>query len=278
MEGVGPNGLKGRSSVSQVSCTLCLTVFTPSDSSILLCEGGSVPLAAPSRVCALFPARQARWEQLLLHGCIKRPTRLHRASCHWAQDPGGVPKRAPGPLPRVWRSPVGPPLPDAPGGSGLGGATPRPARSQSSPARSGCLEPRPGTERGAGKPAGSDRAGELGELCGATACGARRAGAGRGARLRRALRSAPRSPGTLRVAGERSCRHLDGGGAASERAPQGAARLSPVTPGLEAKAEAGARLYGQVRASSRPFLCGASVRPAGAAVSAAWSLTLLLNH
>lgn len=130
------------------------------------------------------------------------------------------------------------------------------------------------------EPAGRERAGELGELCGATACGARRAGAGRGARLRRALRNAPRSPGTLRAAGERSCPHLDGGCvcAASERAPQGAARVSPVTPGLEAKAEAGARLYRQVRASSRPFLCGASVRPAGAAVSAAWSLTLLLNH
>lgn len=278
MEGVGPNGLKGRSSVSQVSCTLCLTVFTPSDSSILLCEGGSVPLAAPSGVCALFPARQARWEQLLLHGCIKRPTRLHRASCHWAQDPGGVPKRAPGPLPRVWRSPVGPPLPDAPGGSGLGGATPRPARSQSSPARSGCLEPRPGTERGAGSrpaatvqvswasSAGRPRAepAEQG-LGGARGCG-EHCETPRGAR------------GLCESRGSAAAHIWMVWGAASERAPQGAARVSPVTPGLEAKAEAGARLYRQVRASSRPFLCGASVRPAGAAVSAAWSLTLLLNH
>ena len=135
-------------------------------------------------------------------------------------------------------------------GAGRIRAPPRAATAIASPERVSGAQA--GSRARRREPAGV-RAGEPGELCGAAACRSRRAGAGRGARLRRALRNAPRSMGTLRTAGERSCPHLDGGPSGR----LGELRGLPVTPGLEATAKAGAPPHRQVRASSRPSLCGA---------------------
>lgn len=102
--------------------------------------------------------------------------------------------------------------------------------------------------------AGRDRVGEPGELCGATACvRGCRTGAGRGERLRRALRYSRRDPS--RDSPSRTGAQLPSSGRAGP-----SWEGLPGTPQLEATAEAGERPHGQVRASSRPSLCGASSR------------------
>lgn len=190
----------------------------------------------------------------LLLGYIKRSTRVRSASCHREQDPGGVPKRAPGAAPPREALTCRPAPPGRPRWLGVGRshAPPRAVPVNASPGR--VPRAQAGSRARRRESAGRDRVGEPGELCGAAACARGcRAGAGRGERLRRALRYSRRDPSR------------DSPSRREAQVPT-AGRAGPSWEGLpgtlrlEATAEAGERPHGQVRASFRPSLCGASSR------------------
>lgn len=220
-------------------------------------------------VCALFPAGQARWEQLFCSGALSdllafarlgatgrriqaaSPSgcRSHAGGSHLSARPSRSPQVA-----RVGRS----------------RAPPRAVPANASPGR--MPRAQAGSRARRRESAGRDRVGEPGELCWAVACGAAEPGlggaSGCGGRC-------AKPGGTQDSRSRRGAQLPTSGHAGAGRSCAGL----PGTPLLEATtAEAGARPHGQVRASSRPYLCGVSSRRREPSLPLPGALLLLLNH